>query len=99
MLEKKKSNELCVRTVTVITCNNLVITGHIKRDNKRDDRHDHEAKPKDEGKFITIKLTTPLLVIPGSGGSAQVQPFYAVGDTVRINEDQIVTIGPSHING
>jgi len=82
MREVMESNELCLGTVTVITSDNLVLTGQFNKN--------------DNEEFITIKLTVPLLKIPGAAGPAPVQPFYVVGDTVRINEDLVVTIGPSH---
>lgn len=81
-MSKIEFKEFCVGTVTVITADSLVITGLVQWDDEE---------------FITIKLTSPLLIIPGNAGPAPVQPFYAVGDTVRVNENQIVTIGPSHV--
>jgi len=92
----KESNEFCVGTVTVITSNDLVITGLIKRDKDQTDCYDHETKHKDKEKFVTFTLTEPLLAIPGSGLPAQVQPFYVSGDIIRINLAQIETVGPSH---
>ena len=96
MLEQKESNEFCVGTVTVITSNNLVITGLIKRDKDQCDCNDQTTKPKDEEEFVTFTLTKPLLAIPGSGITAPVQPFYVIGDTIRINVAQIETVGPTN---
>jgi hypothetical protein len=84
MIREKDFIDLCVGTVTVITSDSLVLTGQIKWNRWEE--------------FITITLTEPLLIIPGAAGPAPVQPFYVVGDTVRINEDLIVTVGPSHIS-
>jgi hypothetical protein len=94
MSEKRNPSEFCLGTVTVITSNNLVITGMIKPN--CDDCHDHGRKSKDEDEFVTFTLTAPLLAIPGSGLAALVQPFYVIGDTIRLNINQVETVGPSH---
>ena len=70
-----------VAEVTVITSNNLVITGLIKQNNCQ---------------FINLKLTGPILAIPDSGLGAQIQPFHVIGDIVRISLDEIVSIGPAY---
>lgn len=122
MFDRRKLPDLCIGTVTVITSNNLILTGIInlnKNNNMNGNKncevkpnpnciqnyevktnsdkfYVHEVEPKDEEEFITLTLNEPLLVIPGSGTTALVQPFYVSGDTIRINLDQIETIGPAH---
>ena len=71
MREKMGFNEFCLGTVTVITSDSLVLTGQFNKN--------------DNEEFITIKLTAPLLIIPGAAGPAQVQPFYVVGDLSLIH--------------
>lgn len=82
-----KIDEFCFGIVTIITSNNLVLTGRVKSD----------TVEVDGAVFIRLTLTAPVLFIPATGGPAVEQPFYMVGDIVLINVDQIVTVGPSHI--
>lgn len=100
-MRKIDFDEFCVGTVTIITTDVLIITGSIK-----DDRHDHDddsiktenkviVEEKDE--FITVTLTVPVLKIPGNATfPGLAQTFFNVGDTIRINVANIVTVGPSH---
>ncbi|OPX88848.1 MAG: hypothetical protein A4E53_01808 [Pelotomaculum sp. PtaB.Bin104] len=80
-------NEICVGNVTVLMANQLVLTGRISR---------HPVKVDDED-FFVLTLTAPLLIEPGNKGPAPELPFYVVGDTVKINEDNVISIGPANI--
>jgi hypothetical protein len=93
-MSRKNFDDFCVGIVTVITANSLVLTGRLQNDNNGKDK-DHDGKDKEE--FVTLTLTAPVLKIPGNAGPAPEQPFYAVGDVIRINEEEIVAVGPSHI--
>lgn len=79
--------EFCVGNVTVITTNALVLTGRISN---RPTKVDDEL-------FLLFTLTEPLLLVPGNKGPAQELPFYVEGDTVKINEDRIISIGPANL--
>lgn len=105
MSRDKDFNDLCIGNVTIITSNNLVLTGRVIRDKDDSNRHGightqpavQPGKNDDDFNFIRLTLTAPVLFIPATGGPAVEQPFYVVGDTILINVNQIVTIGPSHI--
>ena len=86
MNKKKELDAFCVGIVTIIMVNRFVLTGRINKD---------KAEIEEE-EFTTLTLTAPVLKIPGNAGPAPEQPFYVVGDVIRINEDEIVTVGPSH---
>lgn len=100
-MSHKEVFDLCVGNITIITSNNLVLTGQPIDD----ERLTETGKPSDEAAvrwdttdgFITLKLSSPPLIIPGSGDPAVTQPFYAEGDRVRIKVTQIVTVGPAHV--
>jgi hypothetical protein len=87
MSKKKKRDGFCIGTVTVIMANNFVLTGQLKM---------NKVEIDDE-EFLTLTLTAPVLKIPGAVGPALEQPVYVVGDMILINEDEIVTVGPSHV--
>lgn len=100
-MSHKEPFDLCVGNITIITSNNLVLTGQLiddERPTKAGTPGDEAAvRCDDTDRFITLKLSSPLLIIPGNGGEAQEQPFYVEGDRVRIKIAQIVTVGPSHV--
>ena len=81
---------------TIITANGLILTGNIafNQSNERGIFH-HDA---DKIEFVTIELTSPPLLSPGNAGTPVLQPFYTVGNRLRINTAQLVDIGPSHID-
>lgn len=82
------NNKICIGNVTVITSDNLVLTGSILKNEVH-----VEGDP-----FILLTLTEPLLLIPGNAGPGAFLPFYEVGDTVKINLENIVSIGPDNTN-
>ncbi|MFX4262075.1 hypothetical protein ACOBQJ_07720 [Pelotomaculum propionicicum] len=88
MINMSDLNKICIGNVTVITSDNLVLTGSILR---------NEVKV-DCNPFILLTLTEPLFLIPGNAGPAAFLPFYEVGDTVKINLENIVSIGPDNTN-
>lgn len=88
-----KKHFFCVGNVTIISKNNLIFTGRLVNDEDMDGCF----KRKDKIEFLTLTLTAPLLAQPGSGGPAQIQPYYVSGDTVKIGVSNIETIGPSHV--
>ncbi|CQR70326.1 hypothetical protein SOV_38610 [Sporomusa ovata DSM 2662] len=50
-----------------------------------------------EAEFITLRLTDPVLRIPGNATApGPIEIYYEVGDTIRISVAEIVTVGPSH---
>lgn len=94
--KKKHCDFSTVSHGTIITANSLVLTGNIVCKPTCDRGIFHHDEDKVE--FVTVELTSPLLLIPGNAGAASVQPFYIVGDRVRVNVDQIVDVGPSNID-
>lgn len=101
----------CFGNVTIITIDLQVITGTIVCHRTEDDgvvlnstkleaqtAAEHCDHDEDGPDFVTVELTAPLLKIPGGGGPAIVQPFFVVGDVIRINLNQIVTVGPVNID-
>jgi len=50
-----------------------------------------------EAEFITLRLTAPVIKIPGNATApGPIQTYYTVGDDIRIDVAEIVTVGPSH---
>jgi hypothetical protein len=89
MINKSDLNKICIGNVTVITSDSLTLTGNITK----------KEVPVDGNPFILLTLTEPLLLIPGNAGAAAFLPFYDVGDTVKINLENIVSIGPDNTSG
>lgn len=84
---EKNDLDFCVGTVTIIAGERqLLLTGVIL-----------EVIVEDEEEFVSFKLTAPLRCLDGSGFPGAIQPWYVVGDIIRLNVSQIKTIGPSHI--
>lgn len=81
-----KLNRICIGNVTIITSDNLVLTGSIFKNEVQ-----VEGDP-----FILLTLTEPPLLIPGNAGPGVTLPFYEVGDTVKVNLANIVSIGPDN---
>lgn len=89
MINKSDLNKICIGNVTIITSDNLVLTGSITK----------KEVPVDGNPFILLTLTEPLLLIPGNAGPGAFLPFYEIGDTVKINLENIVSIGPDNTSG
>lgn len=87
----------CVGSVTIVTENLIIFQGQVKRHEDRcNDWSKENAKSKDDAEFIVLILSCIPAII---GGGATIQPItpelFQVGDTIRINLDEIVAIGPS----
>lgn len=81
---------------TILMADSLALTGNIQCKKKCDRGIFHHDE--DDVEFVTIELTSPPLLVPGNAGPGQVLPFYIVGDRVRVNVGQIVSVGPSNID-
>lgn len=87
MGKTKGLDTFCVGLVTVIMDNNFVFTGRVSKERS-------EAGGEE---FITMRLTSPPLIIPGNAMSpAPTQPPYQSGDVIRLNVDEVVTVGPAN---
>lgn len=89
--------EECIGAVTIVTVDRLVFQGtivnHRDEDRKKDKCHIEE----NDNEFIRVLLSCDAAIIEDNGDITTIDPvLFAAGDTVRINVDNIIVIGPSH---
>lgn len=80
----------CVGAVTILTEDRFLFQGQLKKGR-------HQKSDEDETEFVVLVLACePALV----RDNAQIQiissPLFEIGDTIRINVDEIIAIGPSN---
>lgn len=101
MVFKKEFFADCVGAVTILTDDRIVFQGQIlKDDNERhhckDDDDDKCCCPPFNPDFIVLRLTCDPTIIKDNGCIQEIEPdLFEEGDTIRINVNEIIAIGPS----
>jgi hypothetical protein len=92
----------CLGTVTILTDDLVVFQGQIKHEKRHHDEQPiivkNEIVGEDE-EFIELRLecVPVLLTITGNAVRFVELEIYRVNDVVRINVEQIISIGPSSV--
>jgi hypothetical protein len=100
---KKDSFIECVGTVTIVTVDRLIFQGQIVKEEKEEEKRHHDEEPikvfaklETEPEFIKLRLVCDPAIIKDNGEIEEIEPdLFEEGDVIRINENEIITIGPS----
>ncbi|MDF2635525.1 MAG: hypothetical protein K0R78_2399 [Pelosinus sp.] len=91
----------CVGSVTIVTDSRIIFQGQIKRNEDRYHKQDSlkvevEGELENDPEFIVLSLSCDPAIIRDNAQIQTINPqLFQEGDTVRINVDEIVAIGPS----
>jgi hypothetical protein len=95
MKSKKRSENstVSVGSVNVLTENGVIYQGQIR---KFDDRKDYPLIIANQNEFILLELRCLPALLRENAEIREIDPpLYQIGDIIRINIAQIISVGPS----